>query len=74
MRLAGAFAILVALAGCQREQTFDERFAETSSRLEAKAEAIEKELAVSASDAGEVEVLDSGSADSASGTPRAAER
>lgn len=74
MRLPCALAVLAALAGCQREQSFDERFAETSSRLEAKAEAIEQELAVAASEAGAAEAIASESADSASGTPRAVER
>ncbi|MCW1400856.1 hypothetical protein OKA06_00435 [Novosphingobium sp. MW5] len=57
MRIASALALILALAACQREKTFDERFSEASSRLDAKAGAIEKELAVSASDAGEVAAL-----------------
>jgi hypothetical protein len=74
MRLACAIALLLTLAACQREQTFDERFAETSSRLEAKAGAIERELAVSASEAGAAEAIDSVGPESANGTPRAVER
>lgn len=57
MRTASVLALILALAACQREKTFDERFSEASSRLDAKAGVIEKELAVSASDAGEAEAL-----------------
>lgn len=63
MRLACAFTALLALAACHREQTFDERFAEASSKLEAKAGAIEQELSVSASEATEVAALESSSAE-----------
>lgn len=74
MRPACTLALLLALAACQREQTFDERFAETSSRLEAKAGAIEQDLAVSASEAGEAQALASDGAEAALATTAAAER
>lgn len=70
MRIASALALILALAACQREKTFDERFSEASSRLEAKAGAIEQELKVSASEAGVVQALASESAE----TSTAAER
>ena len=44
MRLALALLIAVALAGCGREPSFDERFDETAGNIEERARAIDQEL------------------------------
>lgn len=51
------WVVLIALlaAGCRQEPSFDERYAQTQRKLEAKASTIDAELAASASDAAAVE-------------------
>ena len=54
MRRAGLLALLL-LAGCQK--SFDERYAEAQKKLSDQAAAIDKELAVKASEAAEGEAI-----------------
>lgn len=50
MRLVCALAVLLALAGCKRQPSFDERFDAAQKKLEAKTRAIDQELSVAASE------------------------
>lgn len=61
MRRAAAFALLLAVAGCKQEPTFDERFDATQKSLEAKAKSIDQELSVAASEGAAADAGASGS-------------
>lgn len=61
MRLVCAFAVLLAVAGCKQEPSFDERFDAAQKTLEAKTKAIDQELAVAASEGAAAEAIESGS-------------
>lgn len=61
MRLACAFAVLLALTACKQEPSFDERFDAAQKSLEAKTKAIDQELAVAASEGAVIEAGESGS-------------
>ncbi len=61
MRLACAFAVLLALAGCKQEPSFDERFDAAQKKLEAKTKAIDAELSVAASEGAAAQAIESGS-------------
>lgn len=45
MRAVIVFAAALALAGCQREKSFDERYADAEKSIRATAAAIDKDLA-----------------------------
>ncbi|MEJ6011563.1 hypothetical protein [Novosphingobium aquae] len=53
--------MLLALAGCKQEPSFDERFDAAQKTLEAKAKAIDQELSVAASEGSAVAAGESGS-------------
>ncbi len=56
MRAALILCVLL-LAGCKEPRSFDEQYAETQRKLEAKASGIDRELDAAASDAALVEAI-----------------
>lgn len=68
MRLILGCAVLLALAGCKAEPSFDERFQAAEKRINAKAQAIDQELSAAASEGLAADALASGSAQPEAGT------
>jgi hypothetical protein len=62
MRLVLVCALLLGLAGCKAEPSFDERYEAAKKTLDAKAKAIDSELAVAASEGLEADAIASESA------------